>query len=189
MPTPLWRCSYADKPCNPSRTGCLECRNRRICCDRTEPDCRKCLKKRIKCSGQGIECRFSSYMHAVPSEKRRTSNASKSTSTSSTTSTTLFSQARKHPQIRRRSTKYRQLSLNDNPNQDQDTTRQHSEGTAASATIRAITFADNVTVANYDQTMLESVQLSTAVVLSDPVSARTQNLFQHCRFYSSRPEK
>ncbi|KAK1249552.1 hypothetical protein MKX07_003068 [Trichoderma sp. CBMAI-0711] len=42
--------------------GCLECRTRRVRCDKTEPECFKCCKKGIKCSGQGIECRFSSHM-------------------------------------------------------------------------------------------------------------------------------
>lgn len=45
-----------------SRQGCLECRTRRVRCDKTEPECFKCYKKGIKCSGQGIECRFSSHM-------------------------------------------------------------------------------------------------------------------------------
>lgn len=45
-----------------SRQGCLECRTRRVRCDKTEPECFKCCKKGIKCSGQGIECRFSSHM-------------------------------------------------------------------------------------------------------------------------------
>lgn len=183
--TPLWRCSYADKSCNSSCAGCLECRHRRIYCDRTEPACRKCLKKRIKCSGQGIECRFSSYMRATPSEKRRASQAPKSTSTTSATSTTLASlssQAREHPQNRRRMTEPQRDSPTDNLYQD--TTRQSAEVTPASAKIRAFTFADNVTIAKYEQTVLGSVQLSTAVVRSDPVSARTQNLIQHCGFYS-----
>ncbi|KAL7932846.1 hypothetical protein V8C35DRAFT_64824 [Trichoderma chlorosporum] len=42
--------------------GCLECRTRRVRCDKTEPECFKCCKKGLKCSGQGIECRFSSHM-------------------------------------------------------------------------------------------------------------------------------
>ncbi|KAJ4154153.1 hypothetical protein LMH87_010614 [Akanthomyces muscarius] len=42
--------------------GCLECRTRRVICDKAEPECFKCRKKGIKCSGQGIECRFSPYM-------------------------------------------------------------------------------------------------------------------------------
>ncbi|KAH0490889.1 hypothetical protein TgHK011_002336 [Trichoderma gracile] len=42
--------------------GCLECRTRRVRCDKAEPECFKCCKKGIKCSGQGIECRFSSHM-------------------------------------------------------------------------------------------------------------------------------
>lgn len=45
-----------------SGQGCLECRTRRVRCDKTEPECFKCCKKGIKCSGQGIECRFSSHM-------------------------------------------------------------------------------------------------------------------------------
>jgi hypothetical protein len=45
-----------------SKQGCLECRTRRVRCDKTEPECFKCYKKGIKCSGQGIECRFSSHM-------------------------------------------------------------------------------------------------------------------------------
>ncbi|KAJ6787249.1 hypothetical protein PWT90_06827 [Aphanocladium album] len=50
--------------------GCLECRTRRVICDKAEPECFKCRKKGIKCSGQGIECRFSPYM-------RKKSNAAK----------------------------------------------------------------------------------------------------------------
>ena len=47
---------------SPIFAGCLECRQRRVCCDKTEPECLKCRKKGIQCSGQGIECRFSPYM-------------------------------------------------------------------------------------------------------------------------------
>jgi hypothetical protein len=47
---------------NRIHAGCLECRTRRVRCDKTEPECFKCCKKGIKCSGQGIECRFSSHM-------------------------------------------------------------------------------------------------------------------------------
>lgn len=47
--------------------GCLECRMRRVRCDKAEPECFKCRKKGIKCSGQGIECRFSSHMARITS--------------------------------------------------------------------------------------------------------------------------
>lgn len=47
--------------------GCLECRTRRVRCDKAEPECFKCRKKGIKCSGQGIECRFSSHMTRMTS--------------------------------------------------------------------------------------------------------------------------
>ncbi|KFY50297.1 hypothetical protein V496_09406 [Pseudogymnoascus sp. VKM F-4515 (FW-2607)] len=47
--------------------GCLECRMRRVRCDKAEPECFKCRKKGIKCSGQGIECRFSSHMTRMTS--------------------------------------------------------------------------------------------------------------------------
>ncbi|OBT79845.1 hypothetical protein VF21_01532 [Pseudogymnoascus sp. 05NY08] len=47
--------------------GCLECRMRRVRCDKAEPECFKCCKKGIKCSGQGIECRFSSHMTRMTS--------------------------------------------------------------------------------------------------------------------------
>ncbi|KAM3501263.1 hypothetical protein MY10362_005699 [Beauveria mimosiformis] len=50
--------------------GCLECRTRRVICDKAEPECFKCRKKGIKCSGQGIECRFSPYMRKRPNATR-----------------------------------------------------------------------------------------------------------------------
>lgn len=49
--------------------GCVQCRMRRIRCDKEEPECFKCRKKGICCSGQGIEYRFSSHMTvACPSK-------------------------------------------------------------------------------------------------------------------------
>ncbi|UNI19374.1 hypothetical protein JDV02_005560 [Purpureocillium takamizusanense] len=49
--------------------GCVQCRIRRIRCDKEEPECFKCRKKGICCSGQGIEYRFSSHMSVPQSSK------------------------------------------------------------------------------------------------------------------------
>lgn len=38
-------------------TGCYNCSQRRINCDRGEP-CQKCIKKGLQCSGLGIRYRF-----------------------------------------------------------------------------------------------------------------------------------
>ncbi|KAM3505974.1 hypothetical protein MY11210_007749 [Beauveria gryllotalpidicola] len=60
--------------------GCLECRTRRVICDKAEPECFKCRKKGIKCSGQGIECRFSPYMRKRPNATRIKANPAAVTS-------------------------------------------------------------------------------------------------------------
>lgn len=40
------------------QTGCYECSQRRIHCDRKEPACEKCIAKGISCSGLGMRFRF-----------------------------------------------------------------------------------------------------------------------------------
>lgn len=194
QPTPTNRSKQ--RP-NTPRPGCLECRNRRICCDKTEPECQKCVKKGIKCSGQGIECRFSSYMHTKPAEKRRGSNASKSAAAASITST-LVSRPRESAQIRRRLKDSRRASLTDMPSKD--ATQQPLETAPISPTNQVITFADNITTTNYEQKALEAAQSSSALMRStpssfagtefiiramrpttDPSSARTRKLIEHCK--------
>ncbi|XWX02400.1 hypothetical protein V2A60_010437 [Cordyceps javanica] len=66
---------------------CLECRTRRVICDKAEPECFKCRKKGIKCSGQGIECRFSPYM------RKKSSAAKLKASTAAVTSGQSSSEA------------------------------------------------------------------------------------------------
>lgn len=41
------------------RTGCYECSQRRVHCDRGRPSCAKCVSKGIQCSGLGTRYRFS----------------------------------------------------------------------------------------------------------------------------------
>lgn len=40
------------------RSGCYQCSQRRIHCDRTQPSCGKCVSKGILCSGFGVRYRF-----------------------------------------------------------------------------------------------------------------------------------
>jgi hypothetical protein len=40
------------------RSGCYQCSQRRIHCDRTQPSCGKCVSKGILCSGFGVRYKF-----------------------------------------------------------------------------------------------------------------------------------
>lgn len=64
-------------------TGCYECSQRRIDCDRTEPSCNKCSSRGLSCSGFGVKYRFRNGF--VPG--RRTPKRSRSSN--SYASTTL----------------------------------------------------------------------------------------------------
>lgn len=63
---------------NIPRSGCYQCSQRRIHCDRMQPSCGKCVSKGFMCSGIGVRYRFRDESELKLAKKRDAPDGSES---------------------------------------------------------------------------------------------------------------